>query len=206
MIRNHHKNNNQTIISPNRRKKYYLKNKWVFSILAIGIFLVSFLLGIYFYRDVPLNDYVNARIVRVIDGDTIDVFMKGKTVRVRMIGIDAPESVSYEEERNSVYGEYASEYTKRNLKEGEQIYLTFDLEQYDQYDRLLAYVWMKDDFEDINNLYQYQMVKDGYAVIIKIEPNTQYYYTLREAMCDAVEAEHGLWADKTFYNENKMYQ
>ena len=40
----------------------------------------------------PLPDGANGRIVKVVDGDTVDVSMNGRTERVRLIGIDTPET------------------------------------------------------------------------------------------------------------------
>ena len=206
MNRNYCNESEKYIVPPGRKKKYFLKNKWFFSAVVIAVLAILYFINAYFAHENIADEVVNARVVRVIDGDTIDVYIKGETVRVRMIGIDAPESVSDKEEENSVFGEYASDYTKSNLKEGQRIYLTFDSEKYDMYERLLAYVWTDTNYEDIGNLYQYRMLEDGYAVVLKIEPNTKFYSQLHEIMQSAVEERRGLWADDIFYNENIIYQ
>jgi endonuclease YncB( thermonuclease family) len=56
------------------------------------------------------------RVVRVIDGDTLIVNIEGIEERVRLIGVDAPESVHPDEERNSALGFIATEFTKSFLE------------------------------------------------------------------------------------------
>ena len=186
-----------------RRKKYYLRNRWIFVGIAIVIVLAISAGSLYLQRQKTEAEYVSAEIVYVIDGDTIIVLLDGREDKVRMIGIDAPESVSAIEEENSVYGEMASEYTKANLHEGMKIYLTFDQERTDIYGRTLAYIWLDTDFEDMNNLYQNQMVSEGYAIAVKYEPNILYWQVLEASMLDAVTNKSGLWSKESFYEENK---
>ncbi len=184
-----------------RRHRYYLKSKWIFAGIAILIVCCVWL-GKKILQEYTLTtDYARAEIVYVIDGDTVIVRMNGQEEKIRMIGIDAPESVSLEEEENSVYGKISSEYTRENLKEGMTIYLTFDKERKDQYERVLAYIWLDTNLEDINNLYQYKMVSEGYALAVYYEPNITYRYILDAAMRDAASNERGLWAEESFYNE-----
>lgn len=186
-----------------QRKKYYFKNRWIFSGIAIVIVLVISVGSLYLQRQKTETEYVSAEIVYVIDGDTIIVLMDGMEEKVRMIGIDAPESVSSTEEENTVYGEMSSEYTKANLQEGKKVYLTFDQERTDIYGRTLAYIWLDTDFEDMNNLYQNQMVSDGYAIADKYEPNILYWQVLEASMLDAVANKSGLWSEESFCEENK---
>lgn len=186
-----------------RRKKYYLKNKWIFTWIAIAIVLAISMGSLYLQRQKTEKEYVIAEIVYVIDGDTIIASWNGKEHKVRMIGIDAPESVSATEEENTVYGEKASVYTKANLQEGKTVYLTFDQERTDIYGRTLAYIWIDKDFTDMNNLYQNQMISDGYAIAVQYEPNTLYWQVLEASMLEAITNKSGLWDEESFYEENK---
>ncbi|MBQ7767182.1 MAG: thermonuclease family protein [Lachnospiraceae bacterium] len=188
-------------IKPNRNNKYYLRSKCFFAAMAIFIVLFLSFKGVLDFKESTHSGICLAKVVRVIDGDTIVVNMNGKEHNIRMIGIDAPESVDPDEEENSVFGDIASAYTEEHLKTGTNIFLSFDKEKYDQYGRMLAYVWVCEDNDDINNLYQYQMVKDGYAWAIKIEPNTAFNNYLDEAMKDAGQNRRGLWGNDEFYKE-----
>lgn len=118
---------------------------------------------------------------RVVDADTIIVTTQtNEDIRVRLIGIDAPESVHPDTDKNTVEGEIASNYTKQQLKKGQTLYLEFDEERQDQYGRTLAYVWLTNDFdstsvEDISNhMYNAKLIVNGYAIAKRFPPNTKY--------------------------------
>ena len=81
--------------------------------------------------------------VRVVDGDTLQVLVDGQKEKVRLIGINSPESVAPEEERNTEEGVEASNYTKSLVGEGDVVWLESDVNDRDQYGRLLRYVWLE---------------------------------------------------------------
>ncbi|MBO5341253.1 MAG: thermonuclease family protein [Lachnospiraceae bacterium] len=189
-------------IRPPRKHKYYLRNRWIFTVAAILIVAI-FTVVKFSYQKQPSEDgTVCATVLYVVDGDTVDVDLNGVKERVRLIGVDAPESVSAEESENSVYGELASEYTREHLKEGTVVYLMFDSEKRDRYDRLLAYVWLEDALDNTDHLFQKQLVEDGYARAVSYEPNTLYRHVFEESMGEAIVERNGLWAYEDFY---KMY-
>lgn len=76
---------------------------------------------------------------RVIDGDTIVVDGVG---RVRLIGVDTPETVS-PGRPVEFFGREASAFTRR-LLEGRRVRLEYDRERRDRYGRTLAYVHLAD--------------------------------------------------------------
>jgi micrococcal nuclease len=78
-------------------------------------------------------------VVRVVDGDTV---LFAPNMRVRLIGVNAPESVKPESPIEP-WGPEASQFTREFLAGG-IAQLEFDRERYDQYDRSLAYVWVGD--------------------------------------------------------------
>ena len=99
---------------------------------------------------------LTAEVKRTVDGDTLAVVVDGVEAHVRLIGIDAPESVHPDPRRNTPAGKKASQYTDGHLT-GKTVQLEFDEEVKDKYDRLLAYVWCD------GKLYNEQIVRDGYA-------------------------------------------
>ena len=111
-------------------------------------------------------------VTRVVDGDTIVVNIDGEDTKVRMIGIDTPESVASDESRNTPEGVIASDYTK-SILEGTKVYLEYDQELYDQYGRTLAYVFK----EDKRTMIQEELLAEGYARVMTVEPNTKYVKT-----------------------------
>ncbi|MBP5595225.1 MAG: thermonuclease family protein, partial [Pseudobutyrivibrio sp.] len=106
------------------------------------------------------------KFVRTVDGDTIIVEdSTGANKRVRMIGIDTPESVAQEEERNNEYGVMASDYTKDLLSKAGTVYLEYDIDSDDQYDRVLAYVWL----EDVDDTFNVENIKNSMVNAIIVE-------------------------------------
>lgn len=121
-------------------------------------------------------------LVRVVDGDTIIVNTPTeKNVRVRLIGIDTPESVNPDETKNTPEGKVASDFTKSFLKAGETYYLEYDKDREDGYERTLAYLWIVDCSDaEINeqyikeNMFNAILLDKGYAKTMQIAPNMKY--------------------------------
>lgn len=145
------------------------------------------------------------KFIRTVDGDTIIVEdSNGEHKRVRMIGIDTPESVAQEEERNNEYGVMASDYTKELLTNAGTLYLEYDVDADDQYDRILAYVWLEDvddtfNVENIkNSMVNAIIVENGYGIAKKYEPTVAHDDILAELMAEAKENNIGLWQYQEF--------
>ena len=145
------------------------------------------------------------KFIRTVDGDTIIVEdSNGEHKRVRMIGIDTPESVAQEQERNNEYGVMASDYTKELLSNAGTLYLEYDVDADDQYDRILAYVWLEDvddtfNVENIkNSMVNAIIVENGYGIAKKYEPTVAHDDILAELMAEAEENNIGLWQYQEF--------
>lgn len=92
------------------------------------------------HLDPATFDRVTVR--HVVDGDTLAVAREdGEHVSVRMVGIDTPESVAPQKERNCEEGVQASDHMKELVGEGDVLWLQYDTSVADQYGRPLAYVW-----------------------------------------------------------------
>ena len=128
-----------------------------------------------------------ASVVRVVDGDTVDVRIGGREDTVRLIGIDTPETV---DPRSPVecFGEEASNRTKALLPAGTAVRLVADVEARDRYDRLLAYVY-RDDGTFVN----LSLVEDGYASVLTYPPNVAHVDEFTAAAARARDAGRGLW-------------
>jgi micrococcal nuclease len=122
---------------------------------------------------------------RAVDGDTI-VISGGE--RVRMIGINTPESVK-EAGDPEYFGKEASRYTSNNL-EGKTIYLEKDVSETDDYGRLLRYIYLED-----GTFYNEKIVKEGYAFAGTYPPDVKYNEILQEAERFARENNLGLWGE-----------
>lgn len=127
-------------------------------------------------------------VVRVIDGDTAILNINGEEKRCRFIGIDTPESVHPDAERNTEEGKTASDYTKELLS-GQQVYLEYDLAPQDQYGRELVYLYLPD-----GQMIQEILLKNGLAVTITIQPNSKYASYFAAIQSEAREIGAGFWA------------
>lgn len=101
-----------------------------------------------------------ARVVQVIDGDTIDVNLNGEQVRVRYVGVNTPER------DQSCYSEARA--ANSSMVSGQNVTLLRDTSDTDQYGRLLRYVYVGDTF--VNE----QLVRDGWAELVVYQPDDQY--------------------------------
>jgi endonuclease YncB( thermonuclease family) len=131
-----------------------------------------------------------ARVVRVIDGDTIEVrFATGRTSDVRLIGIDTPEVYGGTE----CGGPEASASLKRILPVNTRVTLLSDISQdlADRYGRLLRYVHKADTGKDVNR----QQVYQGFASVYVYDHNPfNRTASYRKASQLARSAQRGMWA------------
>lgn len=146
------------------------------------------------------SDRIKASLIKVIDGDTIDVMIDGDTIRVRFIGVDTPESVNPDESKNNIYGSAASLYTKDLLDGIDTVYLEFDKEAIDQYGRTLAYVWLTESGKNTTDaigkfMVNGILVNEGYALAKEFKPNTKYASSLELLQEDARANKRGLWEE-----------
>ena len=130
----------------------------------------------------------NATLDRVVDGDTIIIDLNGERERVRLLGIDTPESVA-ENRPDQCFGEESAAYLESLLPEGTPITIIRDVEARDQYDRLLAYVVRSSDQLFVN----LDLLENGYAGTLIYEPNSYYRELFEAAEDDAASAGLGLW-------------
>jgi micrococcal nuclease len=86
-------------------------------------------------------------------------------------------------------GRRAYRFTK-NLVEGKRVALEFDVEKHDRYDRLLAYVYLKDANRTFVNA---QIVNEGYASLMTIPPNVKYADLFLKLYQEARQNRRGLW-------------
>ncbi|NPE48643.1 thermonuclease family protein [Sphingobacterium prati] len=127
------------------------------------------------------------KVQRVIDGDTFVIESGGKKgERVRLIGIDAPETRKTARKEVGYYGQEAKEYL-RSMLTGKNVKLVFDVGKKDRYGRLLAYVYIGGKFVNAD------LVEQGYAVTYSLAPNVQYADFFIKLERRARVAKRGLW-------------
>jgi endonuclease YncB( thermonuclease family) len=108
----------------------------------------------------PIEDFskdVAYPVLKVVDGDTVKIDYEGKDTKVRLIGVDTPETV-HPNKPVEPFGKEASAFTK-NLLLGESVYLRFDGNKTDKYGRMLAYLYRAPDGLFVN----LEIVRQGYG-------------------------------------------
>ena len=170
--------------------------KSIVTLILFAAVLVGGLLG--FGKEYRLGDVLSSRspkpgyvkVVKVVDGDTIDVNLEGKTSRVRLIGINSPESV---DPRKPVecFGKEASNKAKELLT-GRFVKLESDDSQdsIDRYGRILRYVYLED-----GTFFNQEMVELGYANEYTYQTPYKHQQEFKEAEADAKINKRGLGAD-----------
>jgi micrococcal nuclease len=141
----------------------------------------------------PVGATETARVVRVVDGDTIVIDRGRGDERVRYIGIDTPESVK----PNTPVEFMANEASAANeaLVAGRDVVLERDVSDTDRYDRLLRYVWLREgDGWVFVNL---ELVRRGFAQVATYPPDVRWTDTFLAAQREAREAGAGLWRPVT---------
>ena len=151
--------------------------------------------------DLTLNEAVNDvygpyNVEYVIDGDTYmrDIEGKGGTT-VRLIGVDTPESVAKgaKASANCEEGKEASNFMK-DLLDGQQVYLEYDVAPEDRYGRVLAYVYLN------GTQIQKTLLEKGYARTMTIAPNVQYADEYSSLQKIAQDNSKGFWETNPWEN------
>jgi micrococcal nuclease len=135
----------------------------------------------------PPKDAVVVKVQRVVDGDTFIATVRNRRERVRIIGVDTPESVD-PNRPDEPFGEEASNFAKHYLN-GATVRLAGDVEPRDRYGRMLAYVWLRD-----GTFWNALLAAEGYAQQLTIPPNVTYADLFRRLVGEARRNDRGLWA------------
>lgn len=166
-----------------------VKIKKVSSILSILILcgIIFWFWKSYSTEPVPGQLHGAYEVLYVKDGDTFVVNIAGEEITVRLIGVDAPESVHRDENKNTEEGKVASAWMKELLQDAD-IYLEYDKDRQDDYGRTLAYAYLEDG-RMINKL----LLENGLATVMKIKPNTKYANVFHRLQTQAQKAGVGFW-------------
>ncbi len=162
---------------------------------SIRILFYSILAVVFLYD--LLNAQNVVRVKRVVDGDTLLLTNEEK---IRLIGIDAPESRPNPRARKQgeweerdlktiiSMGKRATKFVQGLVRQGDQIRIEFDVEKRDQYGRLLGYVYLSD-----GRMLNEEIVKAGYANLLTHPPNVKHQDIFLKVYREAREKKRGLW-------------
>jgi micrococcal nuclease len=167
---------------------------FVFMLITVAVFSVTLNRnGVNFYWEYNLKptDYDKAKVSKNVNGDTIRIMLDGKEEIIRMIGVDTPETVKASTPVE-FFGKEASNFTKTMLPVGSEVYVSYDWDPRDQYNRLLAYVWYSQDGQWI--LHNLSLVSNGYGnAFTSFSFDEDYMGIFIEAERMARKQGRGLW-------------
>lgn len=151
-------------------------------ILLFIILSFSFLFNIEAKEVVTLN--------KCVDGDTAWFNLNDKTIKVRFLAINTPESTN----KIEAYGKQASEYTCNMLTNAKTIELEYDnnSDLKDKYDRYLAWVFV--DGELLQNL----IIKNGLAKVDYLYGDYKYTNILQTSELIAKTNKVGMWSETNY--------
>jgi len=175
--------------------------KWVNIMIKLGVialfFLIVFLMScshaerkfksVGFFEKTNLPYIEEVRVYKVVDGDTFWVRNRqGNKVKIRLIGIDAPEDRNAFHKKKHPFGIVSKRYLDSLILD-KNIRLEYDVDSLDRYGRTLAYAYLHDVFINEN------MIKNGYALLMTVPPNVRYASQFVEGQNHARLNRLGLW-------------
>ncbi|HPN28326.1 MAG TPA: thermonuclease family protein [Thermotogota bacterium] len=181
--------------------------KTIISCICFCVFLLSFAFGltrngvayVYSYTYlIPMDlSYrvitpAPARVVSVVDGNTVKVSLASGTESVRLIGVATQETV-HPTKTVEAFGKEASDFLKKLCKDGQEVYLSYDRNPRDVNNQLLAYLWWKgDDGKWV--LANLAIIENGYGYACSdFSFREDYMVMFSDAQEKARENGYGLW-------------
>lgn len=147
-----------------------------------------------------------AKVIRVIDGDTFEAQVGNKIEKIRLIGVNCPESTTKVE----LFGIEASNFTT-NILSNKEVFLEFDIQYLDKYGRVLAYVWLSipkgiNEEEIKTKMFNAILLLEGYAQVYTVLPNVKYVDYFVKFQKEAREKNKGVWGTKLVQEQKPNIQ
>lgn len=130
----------------------------------------------------------NAKVDRIVDGDTLVALIGGQRERVRLIGINTPESVD-PDRPVMCFGKEAARHLEELVPPGTPVRIERDVEPRDKFGRVLGYIYRASDGLFVN----LAQVTDGFANQYTFPPNVAHTSEFRQAASQARSQNKGLW-------------
>ncbi|UOQ86420.1 thermonuclease family protein [Gracilibacillus salinarum] len=167
------------------------------------VFILLFLISIFLTScGLPAMDYssdtvydAEAKVIHVVDGDTIKIEINGEEENIRLLLVDTPET-KHPDLPKQPFGQEASDFAEKILS-GETVQVEFDGPKRDKYDRLLGYIWI--DGENFNQL----LLKNGLARYAYVyDPPYTHQTEMEQAEQEAQADQLGIWSIDGYVKED----
>ena len=155
-----------------------------------GFFLLLFIFFGTEACQAPKQNAVNEfySVVKVVDGDTFwvdDGTEKG--LKIRLIGVDAPETRKTSRKDVGYYGKESKQYLEQMIA-GADVRLEYDVDTKDRYGRTLAYAYLHD-----GTFVNAELLRNGFAMVLTVPPNVRFADEFLDLQAEAREKNRGLW-------------
>jgi len=148
--------------------------------------------------DPATGSIVTGQVISVVDGDTMHIQINSRNVKVRLVGVNAPEDTNQHEP----YGPEATAYARQILPVGKRIWVEVAKESHDRYGRLLAYLWLEEPPDgsatlDPNvlarKMVSARILEQGWGKVLIIKPNIKYRSQYEALQRQAKRDARGIW-------------
>lgn len=138
--------------------------------------------------------------IKAYDGDTIQASINGGKEKIRLLMVDTPE-MNYNKGEAQPFAEEARDYTIKLLENANKIEAVYDVgPETDNYDRLLAYVFVDDV------LLQESLLKEGLAAVRFIhKPNNTFEDEFRDIQQDAEQEKLNIWSHDNYFQKDGFH-
>lgn len=142
---------------------------------------------------------LDAKVTRVVDGDTMKITVDGKKETIRLLLVDTPESVNPNIPEPQPFSIEASDYAKKVLT-NKNVQIELDVSERDKYGRLLCYLYID------GKMFNEMLLEKGYARVAYVfAPNTKYVDQFRAIQDKARKRGIGIWSIEDYVHNNGFY-
>lgn len=137
------------------------------------------------------EERIDVTFSKCIDGDTAQVILNNKKIKLRFLAVDTPET-KHPKKGVEFYGTEASNYTCLKLQNASSLQIEYDKnsDKTDKYNRHLVWLWID------RNLFQKQLVENGYAEVAYLYNDYKYTNILKKAELSAKKEKIGIWQNQ----------
>ena len=169
--------------------RFNLKPAYKFPVLIFLLLACGNITSCHSYKGKGAHQYY--QVTKVVDGDTFwvnDGTEKGK--KVRLIGVDAPETRRTARKEVGYYSQESKKYLTDMLLD-QEVRLEYDVDPTDRYGRTLAYAYLKE-----GTFVNAELVKQGFAMVMTVPPNVRFAEEFLNLQIEARKKQRGLWKNR----------
>ncbi|MED0702616.1 MULTISPECIES: thermonuclease family protein [Aeribacillus] len=163
--------------------------KWI--VLFFGLLALFFGWELWQKDDSAVNNRLEAKVIDVVDGDTMKVIVNNKKETIRLLLVDTPESV-HPTKPVQPFAIEASNFAKEMLSD-KKVELELGVRERDKYGRLLVYLYIN------GQMFNEMLLENGLARVAYVhQPNTKYVDRFLDVQKKAQQKEIGIWSIENY--------